>query len=336
MSRPAKPWRRWSIRAAGSVLMLGLLAWLVPIAEVIEGFARVPPWLFAGVLAVFLAGHVAAAAKWRALTGGLPFRAALRAHFAGLAGNLMLPGVAGGDAVRAAIAQAGLRDGGRVVAGALADRLVDMLALACLVAIGALMLAGQGSGALALQVLTLFAAALVGTVYAAPRLLAALWGRLALPGRGLALRLAGALRSIGRKPLLLTGTLALSIAIQGLFVLLAMQLGRAVGLELPPGAWFFAWPLAKLLAVLPISLGGLGLREASLAALLLPFGAEPAQVVTAGLTWQAVLWLAGGLGALVLAVAGGGRLPEPPEAEPPAAELPEAELPEAELPGQGQ
>ncbi len=307
----AKSRRRWLIRAAGSVAMLALLAWLLPVHTVMAGFSRVPPALFGGVLLAFLFGHVAAAAKWWALLGrALPFGAALRAHFAGLASNLMLPGVAGGDAVRAAIAQASLHDGGQVVAGALADRLVDMLALACLVAIGAFMLAGGGSGALAVQVLVVFAAALVGTIYIAPRLLPALWGRLALPGREAAARLAGALRAIGRNPLVLAGTLALSVAIQGLFVLLAMQLARAVGLDLPPGAWFFAWPLAKILAVLPISLGGLGLREASLAALLAPFGADAAQVVTAGLTWQAVLWLTGGLGALVLTFTGVGWRPQ--------------------------
>ncbi len=281
--------------------------------------ARIRPayWLFAGVFAAFLAGHVAAAAKWRALTGDLPFGAALRAHFAGLASNLMLPGVAGGDAVRAAIAQATVRDGAQVVAGALADRLVDMLALACLVLIGVLMLSDGGNSAVALQVLAVFALALIGALYVAPRLLPALWNRFPLPARGLVLRLADALQALGKKPFLLAATLALSIAIQGLFVWLAMQLGRAVGLDLPPGAWFFAWPLAKLLAVLPISLGGLGLREASLAALLTPFGADAALVVTAGLTWQAVLWLAGGLGALVLTLTGIGWHPKPPATEIP-------------------
>ena len=317
MPAPAKPLRRWLIRAAGSALMLGLLAWIVPVAQVAEGFSRVPVWLFAGVFAAFLAGHVAAAAKWRALTGDLPFGAALRAHFAGLASNLMLPGVAGGDAVRAAIAQATVRDGAQVVAGALADRLVDMLALACLVLIGVLMLSDGGNSAVALQVLAVFALALIGALYVAPRLLPALWNRFPLPARGLVLRLAASLQALGKKPFLLAATLALSIAIQGLFVWLAMQLGRAVGLDLPPGAWFFAWPLAKLLAVLPISLGGLGLREASLAALLTPFGADAALVVTAGLTWQAVLWLAGGLGALVLTLTGIGWHPKPPATEIP-------------------
>jgi uncharacterized membrane protein YbhN (UPF0104 family) len=69
----------------------------------------------------------------------------------------------------------------------------------------------------------------------------------------------------------------------------------------PLAAWFFAWPLAKLIATLPISVAGLGVREASLAGFLAPFGAPPAAVVAIGLLWQTIQF-AGGLvgGAIVL------------------------------------
>ncbi len=325
MRAPSPNLRRWLIRATGSALLLGVLAWFVPLSQVVEGFSRVPPGLFAAVLAAFVGGHVLAALKWRMLTGpGLGLSVALRAHFAGLASNLLLPGVAGGDAVRAALAQAHMRDGGRVGAGALADRMIDMLALACLAVFGALALRSQalspqpeGAGAamVALQVLALFGAALAGLLYVAPRLLPALWARFpALPAASFVNTLGSALQAIGKRPFLVIGALALSIAIQGLFVWLAMQLGRAVGLHgLPFAAWLFAWPLAKLLAVLPISLGGLGLREASLAALLSPLGAQGALVVAAGLVWQAVLILTGMLGTLVLGLSGGARRGAPPQ-----------------------
>jgi glycosyltransferase 2 family protein len=35
----------------------------------------------------------------------------------------------------------------------------------------------------------------------------------------------------------------------------------------------FAWPLAKIAAVVPITQGGIGVREAALVVLLAPFGA---------------------------------------------------------------
>jgi uncharacterized membrane protein YbhN (UPF0104 family) len=63
---------------------------------------------------------------------------------------------------------------------------------------------------------------------------------------------------------------------------------------LPLWAWFFAWPLAKIVSMLPVSLGGLGVREAALVSLLVPFGADAASVVAAGLAFEAVI-IGGGL-----------------------------------------
>ena len=46
--------------------------------------------------------------------------------------------------------------------------------------------------------------------------------------------------------------------------------------------------------MLPVSLGGLGVREAALVSLLVPFGADAASVVAAGLAFEAVI-ISGGL-----------------------------------------
>ncbi len=80
------------------------------------------------------------------------------------------------------------------------------------------------------------------------------------------------------------------------------MLARESGVIAPTAAWFFAWSTSKLLAVLPISVGGLGVREASLAALLAPFGAAPARVVAVGLLWQSILFTSGLLGGLFMMV----------------------------------
>ena len=65
-------------------------------------------------------------------------------------------------------------------------------------------------------------------------------------------------------------------------------------------ALLYAWSLAKLIAIVPISLAGLGVREASLAVLMTPLGADPAKVVAVGLMWQVVLFAAGMLGGIML------------------------------------
>jgi uncharacterized membrane protein YbhN (UPF0104 family) len=61
-------------------------------------------------------------------------------------------------------------------------------------------------------------------------------------------------------------------------------------------------------------MGGLGVREASLAALLAPMGAPAAKVVGVGLLWQTILFAGGLMGGLGLLVSAGLRrsLESPP------------------------
>ena len=81
-------------------------------------------------LAIFLVGHAAAAAKWRLLIGpGVSFAQAFQAHLAGLAANLCLPGVAGGDVVRAGLVFPSAEDKAQLVVGSVADRMLDIFGL---------------------------------------------------------------------------------------------------------------------------------------------------------------------------------------------------------------
>jgi uncharacterized membrane protein YbhN (UPF0104 family) len=65
--------------------------------------------------------------------------------------------------------------------------------------------------------------------------------------------------------------------------------------------WLFAWPLAKLSALVPITQGGIGVREATLVGLLAPFGAPPVFTAAVGLLFQAIV-ISGGLIAGLIAL----------------------------------
>ncbi len=82
--------------------------------------------------------------------------------------------------------------------------------------------------------------------------------------------------------------------IQGTFIVLNALLAISCGLFLPLRVWLFAWPLAKIAALLPITQGGMGIREAVLVALLLPFGASSPLVLASGLVWEGII-IAGGI-----------------------------------------
>jgi uncharacterized membrane protein YbhN (UPF0104 family) len=102
-------------------------------------------------------------------------------------------------------------------------------------------------------------------------------------------RLRHALRSVSSRPhILVAGWLAATV-IQSTFLVLTAWLAAACGLKLPLRVWLFAWPLAKLAAVLPLTQGGIGVREAALVALLAPFGAAGTLVLASGLVWEGIV-----------------------------------------------
>ena len=71
----------WIIRLCISALLLALIFYLVPFSDVWAAARQISPLLWLGALGLFLAGHAAAAAKWRMLIGGgISYRQAFRAH----------------------------------------------------------------------------------------------------------------------------------------------------------------------------------------------------------------------------------------------------------------
>ena len=83
-------------------------------------------------------------------------------------------------------------------------------------------------------------------------------------------------------------------AVQSSLVALNWWLGLRCGIDIAFQAWLFAWPMAKISALLPVTQGGIGVREAALAALLAPFGVPAVLAVAAGLVFQGVI-ISGGL-----------------------------------------
>jgi hypothetical protein len=288
-------------RIGVSAAIISILFVQLPFEALRTSWGRIGLEIWIGVLAVFVAGHTVAAMKWRMLMEGLhtlPLRTLFRAHFSGLVANFYLPGgAAGGDLVRA-VSMA--RRSGRtesVVVASFVDRLVDTAALAILAGAGALWLGRVRipTGILAVAGAALAVIALI-VAAAAPRVAARLQRA---PVRGTRRKLIDALLFVIERPVLPAAALALSIAVQGTFVWLNFRLGQHAGVDAAFAAWLMAWPLAKLTATLPISVGGLGVREAALIAYMAPFGVAPAAVLAAGLAWQTILVVGGIAGWLV-------------------------------------
>jgi glycosyltransferase 2 family protein len=292
----------WYLRLGVSALVLLALFRIVPIEQVWAEARRLPLSLWLPALGLFLLGHAAATVKWRLLIGpGVSFPQAFQAHLAGLAANVCLPGLGGGDVVRAALVFRSAEDGSRLVVGSVADRLIDILGLLIFAVAGAFLAVRPGQSDLR-QLAWLLVAGIVMLLIAFPAsLLLERVTRRRNPHGRIGRFLTHAVSAVAylvHRPARLALCLAISMAIQATFIGINIAFASAVGVGAPAAAWFFAWSTAKIVAVAPISLGGLGVREAVMATLLSPFGADSAQVIAIGLIWQTVLYASGLVGVL--------------------------------------
>ena len=308
--RSARGWTIIALRWIAALVVLGVLLHFLPLAAVRSSIARVPPQYFLAALLGYLLAHALGVLKWRMVVNAagaqLDFATSLQCYGGGLFGTLFLPSIVGGDVIRLAV---GLRRSPRpaaVLAGNVVDRFLDVAAQAGLVSLGLALLPGSLPESLrSIATRALLAAIAIGAVL----ILAVFFLRgIFLRGRSFRFRrrlarLRHALRSVSARPhILVAGWLAATV-VQSTFLVLTAWIAVACGLKFPLRVWLFAWPLAKLAAVLPLTQGGIGVREAALVALLAPFGAAGTLVLASGLVWEGIVVIGGILAGLAAFVA---------------------------------
>jgi uncharacterized membrane protein YbhN (UPF0104 family) len=283
---PRSAGKKQAIRIIGSVLLLTALALFFPRHKLVEALASIPPSTIAAALPIYLSLHFLGSLKWQLMVSRpdapLTFLEAVRCYFGGLFANLFLPSVIGGDVVTIALGVSRNRKTEQLVSGTLANRIIDLVALALLVGAALSNRDRQGAGQRLVQLVlvVLLSASILVCV-------AVFFLRRRISGR--AEKSVAAFIASWHRPWLTLAVLALSLAMQTGLIALSAWLGVGCGLHLPARAWLFAWPLAKLSGFVPVTLAGIGSRELVLPALLAPFGADPAAAASVGLAWDAVL-----------------------------------------------
>lgn len=303
--KSSRGWIFLLIRWAAALLVLGILFYLLPVAPLRSALARVPLTRFIAVLLIYLVALTGGITKWHTVVNSagaqISFTASAQCYTSGLFGALFLPSIIGGDVARLAVGISRSPRPAAVITGNVADRFLDVAAQLTLISLGLILL--PGSLPVPLQAPAkhiLFAGVLGGAVFFG--LVLALHRPL-LRGRSIRARrrlaqLRHALRAVSRRPWRLVIGWLLGTSVQGTYVVLTALLGITCGLRLPLRVWLFAWPLAKIAAVMPITQGGIGVREAALVVLLAPFGAPASQVLATGIVWEGVIITAGLLAGL--------------------------------------
>jgi uncharacterized protein (TIRG00374 family) len=292
---------------------LVLLGWLARRYGGDPGFratlARLDAASFLTAEAAVAGGLVLSALRWRILLGaaGVPLGLgrAIRLYLVGYFFNFFLPTTVGGDVVRAM----GVGRGTPlpVVAGSIVvERLVGF---ASLLAIGIVASFAVESLAVARKVLlvagAVFAVATAVLLFAPVRASR----RTGLAGRVLAglSRTALEVRAYGFRPRSLAVAALLSLGWQAALVASNTVLSQALGGVAPLRSLLTLVPVVQAVTMIPVSFGGLGVREMGYELFFRESGLDPAGAVALGVAFLGVtvaLALKGGLAYLVAPLRG--------------------------------
>lgn len=295
--------KRHLLFALKLILTTALLIAVVRYVDLDKVWSRLagvnPLWIVAS-LACLVGGYLLCGLRWAWIAEGLGIpvsrRRKIRLFFLGMFASLFLPSTIGGDVVRGVLLARGEgRKGIGVAAGAsiVLDRINGMIALLLLLTVCMLFFDWSA----------LWWTTWLGVV-------AAVWGGMLLYpllDRYLISRLPERLSRFKELPL--TGetfrrmwwrSLPLSLVFQMLIVQAHFFLGQAVGLEMSWPAFSVMVGLVALMATLPISLNGFGVREAGYVSFAVYFGANGDAATAMAALWIIVMAVASLPGAWVM------------------------------------
>ncbi len=291
-----------------------LLTWLLRRADlrrIVEGLRDADPAWIATALGLYVSTIVVSAWRWQRLLAAqgvrLPLSRLFESFLVATFFNNFLPSNVGGDVVR--IADTAKPAGSKTTATTvvLLDRGVGLLGLFLVAAIGATISAWSSPEPGPVGATTLWAGLVAGTVLSLPVLLAPrILHVLAGPIRRLHPewvderldRLTTALIRFRGSPGTMAATFAGAVVVQALLVLFYYALAISLAIPIDLSHLALLVPVSFLVQMLPISINGLGVREAT-------FGLYFRQL---GLPLHSALLLSLGGAAAVMAIsiAGGG------------------------------
>ncbi|HHX41163.1 MAG TPA: flippase-like domain-containing protein [Armatimonadetes bacterium] len=289
------------VRGTVGVAVLAYLFSQLQGGEVAAALRSLDAPLWIAAVALYLVGQAVCAWKWGLLACALgmrrPYHSLLAFYCGGMFANLFLPTTVGGDIGRAAAIAPPDGTLGRGVISVLGDRGTGFIALLLLAGAGVLMEPGLPAwirlGTLGGAVLALAGSAMA---LAAPEL----FRRLGKPLHGAILAC--------RPPALWVPVAVVSLLFQVLTVVVHILLGRALGLEIPLGTYVLASTLVAIVAMAPISINGLGTRDAAYVYFLGLAQVPQESGLAFALSWLALILVSGAIGGLVFSLLAPGQM----------------------------
>jgi uncharacterized membrane protein YbhN (UPF0104 family) len=304
--------KRWlnALRVLISVGALGFLLWQIGLGETIAVLRSADLRLLLAALVLFLVSLIIRAGRWAVLLWALKLRVSFKRlvylYFVGTFFNSFLPSGFGGDVARA-VELTQDTPPPAAVGTVLVDRMTGLLVLLMLGLIALpfsiahlpfwlvwLLIAVAGGG--------LAGGALILEGRWLRRATAWLPDRLSLAGSGALGRIYAAVSGCGWRAI--GQALAISLVFNLINILINFLCGRAVGIDLSLGYFFVTAPLISISLMIPVSIGGIGVRDWVVVALFDPVGVSSNTAASMSLSLYAVSAAAGLVGGLLYGIQG--------------------------------
>jgi glycosyltransferase 2 family protein len=294
--------RKMIIKLMRIAISLGLIIWLFSrfdLSGVWHAFERLPVSLWIAAFCILLIAQILSSLRWWIISKALQFQGAwstyLGFYFVGMFFNLFLPTGIGGDIFKIHFLSRGISRKFAATLTILGDR---FFGLASMVLIGAVFL-GVQPGLLPTPFVT-------GMIVSGSAIL------LALAGMPLILRALkridfSILRAVPSsitqllKPKTLFPILGLSLCLQALGMGAVALMGRGMEIHVSLAFYFVALPIINIMAMVPITFNGIGVREGAFVYLFGLKGIEPELAMALGLLFFSIQVATGLIGGVAYA-----------------------------------
>jgi hypothetical protein len=297
---------RWALRAGVTLAVAAYIVVHVHLADLGAALRDVRPGMLGVALALYLAGQLMSAWKWGLLGRAVGFdRSNLdyaRFYFIGMFCNLLGPSTVGGDVARGLYLGDGRRPG-LALNSVVFDRLSG---LAFLMALGAAALLLGPRYDLPWPLVATIVGGGVGLLagwWMCPRLV-----RLLPPGNRMRRMVEVDLAPFWKAHGVLVRVGVVSLVFHLSQVGVQYVVARAAGAAVPISYCLVYHPVISIMAALPVSIAGLGVREGGYLYFLTRAGYGDSVAVTIGLLWFGITVVAGLVGGVVF-LASGATLP---------------------------
>ncbi|MGE3477603.1 MAG: lysylphosphatidylglycerol synthase transmembrane domain-containing protein [Rhodospirillaceae bacterium] len=301
MRTTMRPVLLFALKAVIGAALLWFVIARIPLGEALTAAVSLDPGVVALAAALYFLAHAVNAVKLKVFLPDLSLWQSWRFTMIGVLYGVALPGQLAGDAVKAVRLARMQRGGdiGAILAAVAVDKIVGIFALLVLVAL-----------VIGIDATAFDRTVVAATVLALGGAIAVLAGAILLPVPAWLGRFGPSLaawRRASMQPGRLSYALVLGLVFQALCVAITGLVGARLGIELSIAAWTVVVGFSSIVLLAPVSIAGIGVREATLVGAIGYLGGNEAGAFALSLVLLG-LTVIGAIAGLIVDLAGRDRI----------------------------